>query len=445
MAREDLLNPVSEAEPCGPDLDEVGDEEYLNYLLPAEDRLPERYYDGVTGEPFDRAKLNLKAETEAIASLLERSRDLRLLCLEARFQSFVGQFGGFAEALQTMAGLLERFWPDVHPQPQDGDFTLRQNVLGGLDDWAKVIQPLHHLPLLRDKRLGAVTFRQYAVATGAAQPREEEKGIDPGEMQQALASAENREQADATYAALTAARAALKSIRSSFIDGAGYEYAPDFDRLSAFLDEAGGLFVKARPEFAGAAAPAGEEEAAGADTAGGSDGTEEGTDGAPSAFAAAAAQPAMPAGPVASHADAAAALAAAEAYFARNEPSAPALILVHQARLLIGKSLVEAIQTLLPEAADGAVIRFEAELKFQLAMPHLRTLTEAAMGGREEAGGEAQGFSATTRGEATGLVMAVENFFRAAEPSSPVPMLLAKARTYLNRDFTLILNDLLQK
>ena len=41
------------------------------------------------------------------------------------------------------------------------------------------------------------------------------------------------------------------------------------------------------------------------------------------------------------------------------------------------------------------------------------------------------------------LMAEVEHFYKAAEPSSPVPMLLAKASSFSNRDFNAILKDLI--
>ena len=41
------------------------------------------------------------------------------------------------------------------------------------------------------------------------------------------------------------------------------------------------------------------------------------------------------------------------------------------------------------------------------------------------------------------LIAEVEHFFKVAEPSSPVPMLLTKANGYANRDFNAILKDLI--
>ena len=41
------------------------------------------------------------------------------------------------------------------------------------------------------------------------------------------------------------------------------------------------------------------------------------------------------------------------------------------------------------------------------------------------------------------LMAEVEHFYKSAEPSSPVPMLLGKASGYFNRDFSAILRDLI--
>jgi type VI secretion system protein ImpA len=149
---------------------------------------------------------------------------------------------------------------------------------------------------------------------------------------------------------------------------------------------------------------------------------------------------------VRTHADASAALAAAEDYFLRMEPTAPALLLVHQARTLIGMPLIAAMELLMPESAERTVIRFEGPFKFQLDMARLRALSASAMGSSASANGAAgESYTASTRGEAADLISGVEGFFRLAEPSSPVPVLLSKARGFINRDFLAIVNDLIDK
>ena len=100
-----LLDPISEGTPCGPDLDEVGDEKYLGYVLPVAGRIPERYYKANTDEPIDRGTIKLKEELEAIGGLLRPDPRHSAACIEARFQSFVGDLSGFADCIVAIAGL----------------------------------------------------------------------------------------------------------------------------------------------------------------------------------------------------------------------------------------------------------------------------------------------------------------------------------------------------
>jgi type VI secretion system protein ImpA len=429
-----LLEPVSEREPCGPDLDEAGDDQYLNYVLAVGSRLPERFYRADTGKAVERTDIKLKDEVEAIRALLEQSRDLRLLCIEARFQSFAGELPGFADCLEAIAALLDRFWNDVHPKALDGDLTMRQNGLAGLDDFGQVIQPLQHAPLVRDRRLGPISYRQYLVASGAAATRADEVAPEVGEIQRSIASEENRASSDAAFDAIVRASKALAATREAFIESSGYDYVPNFDRLSAFLDQLLELFRTSRPELAAPLQPAGEDVAA---EASGADGPEP---------ASAPPGPPMAKGLVANHADAGAALLAVEEYFAGHEPSTPSLILIHQARLLVGKPLIQTLEILLPEAAPRAMIRIQGEINVQLSMEQLKQLTAGVPRLTNGANGEAaaaKSFAAATRAEAMTLMVEVEYFYKSAEPSSPVPMLLAKASGYFNRDFIAILKDLI--
>ena len=167
-----LLEPISEEAPCGPDLDEVGDEKYLELRVAG--RQPDSRRASTRPTPTSRSTAARSSSRKSCRSsriCLRQSRDIRLLCIEARLQSFAGDLSGFSDCIVAIAGLVERFWADVHPKAFEGDFTLRQNVLSGLDDWWQIIQPLQHLPLVRDKRAGPITYRHFAVATARAQKR----------------------------------------------------------------------------------------------------------------------------------------------------------------------------------------------------------------------------------------------------------------------------------
>jgi len=440
MRFDSLLNPVSESEPCGPDLDEIGDNQYLNYLLGADNRMPTRYLDSETGAPVDLSKIDLKADTKAIGGFLEQSRDLRLLTLDARVQSLSGQIVGFCECVQAIAELLAKYWDDVHPKAYEGDYTLRQNTVSVLDDRTTIVMPLQYAPIIRDPRAGAISLREYAVATGTAAAREGERTIDINQIMETLRSETHRGEVDAVHASLAAARKALASIQSSFDEGTNYQFTPNFDLLVDALRQLLMFIETARPDLGGngsaaaaEAAPAGE---AGAGT----------VNGTAVLSAPQAAGGRVEAIAIKSHAAAAAALLAAEQYFGRLEPSSPALILVHQARLLVGKPLVSALEALMPDTAETASIIVDTAAGFELNMTKMRAITEDYASGADGMGGDAdEPFTAETRAEASALMAGVGAFFRTVEPSSPIPMVLGRAERFMNLSFQAIIADLIPK
>jgi type VI secretion system protein ImpA len=442
MRFDSLLNPVSETEPCGPDLDEVGDNQYLNYMLGAENRIPTRYLDPVTGAPDNTIKIDLKAETKSIGEFLQQSRDLRLLTLEARFQALAGQLTGFSECLQTIAALIEKYWEDVHPRGYEGDFTLRQNMIGVLEDRKSVILPLQYAPIIRDQRAGAISLRNHAVATGAATPVEDERNLDINQIIETLRSESHRTEIDAVHASVAAARKAITTIQSAFDQATNYEYSPNFELLSGVLDQLLKFIESARPDLGGAGAEP--EETTASTGADGETGTAEGLSAAPVSRAPAKAEAVT----ITSHASAAAALLAAEQYFGRSEPSSPALILVHQARLLVGKPLVAALEALLPDNVEYASIVVDSSVGFEFSMAKMRAITEDYAATAEEAaedGDPLPDFKAETRAQAVALMNGVAGFFRSVEPSSPIPMVLGRAERFTSQTFQSIIADLMPK
>ena len=219
-------------------------------------------------------------------------------------------------------------------------------------------------------------------------------------------------------------------------------FSPQFDHLDEMLRDMISFFEEARPDLAGGEAPAEGEGAEGGEMAIGEDGMPMQ---APAGVSAASGPP-VAIGPVPNHATAKAALEAVEGYFAAVEPSAPALLLIRQAQDLIGKPLTEALDVLLPTMSSNAMVDFGSEEGFFMNVDRLRQLAayELPAGAGSIDTGPAEPVECENREQAAALISAVENFFRQTEPSSPVPILLFKAKTYLNRDFSSILSDLFQ-
>ncbi len=447
MRYDKLLEPLSDEEPCGPDLDELGDDDFINYTFGAEDRLPTRFFDTGSGAPFDRTTIDLKSEVKQISKLLETSRDVRLLSLDARFHCLAGNIIGFSEAVQATAQLLEKFWEEVHPIGTDGNFFMRQNILETLTSRITVLLPLQFATLLVDKRNGNISFRQHAITLGEVEPREGEATLDSGSISASLSSEENSDEITAMHGSIALAIKSLESIRNSFIENSGYDYAPNFDDLIEELGRYNKLLESGIPELVD------DEDD---DTSGDDDDSIEDGDGDSASGSAKPKKVAIPTSlsdgtkiDISDQASAKRALASAETYFANFEPSAPALILVHQARVLIGRPLVEALQALLPEKATSAIIKLDSDSKFEINMSRMQELSQNAAG---SASGDSvfvgpqkedAKFNAVTRIDATALILAVEGYYRACESSSPIPLLLSKARDYLTRDFSAIIKDLI--
>jgi type VI secretion system protein ImpA len=529
-----LREPISESSPCGPDLDLEMDDDYTNYMLLASGRLPSRFFDDRTGAPFDRSTIDLDAEVKAIRGFLDQTRDARLITLDLRFHALRGEVLGFSEAVQGLAILAATFWAEFHPQLEDGDIIFRMNAVEAVDDQVQVVLPLQYAPLNGPGRSGSVSLRNYLVASGEAPPREGEEGPSIDMIAQIMGDERQVEGLTATHEAIVAALAALAELRNVFLTNGGT--MPGFDRVVDVLRQMDAVIGRYRPEIAGTAA-AGDEEGE----------EEESADGTP-APRRSSARP----GAVKSHQAADAALRAAEVYFLRNEPSSPVMVLLHQARLLIGRPMVEALSALLPDSSGYAAFRFSSGREFSIGFSLMQEVTsnaleagllegeedepepepeppppapaeslpmpaqsppaleleaeappagedgyaseegdpdgedgyasaegnpdgEAATDGQSAADEAAESgeaveapatpvvpeadsqavaepppappgptrYRARTREEANDLMLAVEAFFKTAEPSSPVPLLLAKARNYLNKDFSAILGDLL--
>jgi len=435
-----ITEAVSDEQPCGPDLLASGDFEFDNATLLIEDLFPSRFLS--EGKPFDRKAIKIEPHIETLHSLLERSRDLRLIALEARLQALCGTMEGYSACLQGAAALLSEQWYDAHPVIEDGFTVDRQNSLETFSDYASICMPLMHMPIVADGKIGNVSYRTYEVACGKKDARDGEYA--PGDappatsaIVAAVQSHDNASKVEAFYAATVAAREAAGAIRRKCQLADSNPFSPDFDRLEGVLDGIRSFLEEARPDLAAdEASAADQDDPAGTETA---DDTAHSPEASQITSVASGGPTAV--GNVASHADAAAALDAVVAYFIKTEPSSPGLILVKQARLLIGKPLMAALEILLPGVADKAMIDFGSEHGFNMTVPRMKMLSEGASDNQITPSDPAA-FVVENREQASATISNVETFYRQTEPSSPVPILLFKAKTYQSRDFSAIINDL---
>jgi type VI secretion system protein ImpA len=413
---------VSEDDPCGPDLDLEGDADFMNFIAATEGQLPASYY------AFNRASIDFSAATQAAEMLLKRTLDLRLLALMAKLAILNRDVAGFAERLGNIAWLVKEHWEAANPKAEGDDYSSRIAQLTTLEDNGVVLLPLQYVPLIETNREGALSYRDQLLASGAAQPRsvtlydlrgqkqttEPEKFMPAASIERALNDVEIARLAGAVET-LTSLSASIQSINAVTTEHVGFENAVTLPKLAKLVRDMTDFLRAALVRRDPSLAPPPEAP----------------TDDAGAPSPAAAAPPAF-----ASRAEVDAALASAFGYFAASEPTSPALLLIRQAREMLGKNLYEVMKLLAPPHADAARVFVGPDGAFTVPVKSLSNAPTAAI---ESAPAE----PAATRAAAIALIDAVAAHMQKAEPSSPVPYLLDRARNLATRDFLSLLQDLL--
>lgn len=487
----DLAKPVSADDPCGPDPD--ADPDFMNVLARLEVALPTSYFrrdDEGRQLAFDRGAIDFPAAFGDLGKILKQSRDLRGFVLAGKLCLLNRDIAGFAASLGLITGYLRDHWEEIYPRAEDGDFIMREVALQGLDENATVVLPLQHAPVFTSKRLGPVMFRSHLVATGELRAGEDEQHPDAGGIAAALKEAELSD-LTAMLGHVAGIRDALLELRAIWGERLGADQAVTFPRLAGLVGQIV-TFLEAAIERK---APGTQGTAlAEAPAAGGGAATGTGT------IVVAAAPP----GACVSVAEAQAALSGCLAYFRRTEPSSPAVLLIGQAQRLIGKSLIEVIQIMFPEHVDKAMLEIGDDTKYQLPLERLggdgydagsnddssgyddessgsdddgssydeetsdetepadesdEAETETSEGADDQveeeqarpepeprqlaAAGNGAAITVASRAEAIARMKSVAAFYRHAEPSNPVPLLMDKACGLAQQDFLSLLSDIL--
>ncbi|RQR54913.1 type VI secretion system protein TssA [Burkholderia sp. Bp9126] len=317
-----LLDGVAPGAPCGANLEYEPD--FLQLQEHATPR-PEQQY-GDTVIPAEAP--DWRAVERLALALFARTKDLRVAAYLTRSWTELHGIPGYADGLAVVAGLLGRWWDDVHPRVDaDGepDPTPRCNALAevaGAHDCARAArrQPLFDGgPSVRDaERL----LDGHDEGTG-----ERERLID--------ALAQVRADGVSPLQPAHAALAALASIRTQVTAMLGGEWAPDASDVERALHR----IVQSAPPPHAAAALAGT-----------------GVDGA----APGQAEPSPPAAPADGHAwrdaevtsrdDVRIGLDKICRYFELHEPSHPAPLLLRRAQRLLALDFYEIIRDLAPES-----------------------------------------------------------------------------------------------
>ena len=416
-----IEKPISPESPCGPNPDV--DQDIQNFLAVAEGQLPASYRD------FNKKTFDAKPTLQQLQQHIGKFRDIRFLVIAAKYAILSDDLPLFAETIAALPVLLVAQWDHCHPTEAAGGNALRSAHLQSLDDKPTVVLPLQSMPLIIDKRLGAISMRSILVADKKLPPRADETALALDDIKDAFMRYEPLDHLVEIRNLLIGVKASLQQLRQIFQEKAGHDLAPMFDQLPAMADSIcaylGAILLTRSPENVPALVK--EEALVQRDNESSSETTT------------------FSAGDIISVKEASNALEAILVYYGSKEPSSPARLLVKQAHQLVGKSFVEAMRILAPGLAEETKIKIGGDQPFSLDFSQLSTLFAEGSSGEESEVGEARMFTAASRNEATSLMRKIEQFYKVTEPSSPIPLLVEQARNFVAKDFTSLLKEMAKK
>jgi type VI secretion system protein ImpA len=431
---EPLREIVSPESPCGIDLYQAGDAQYLQFDTHVALALP------VSFAKFNRKGADLARYISLVDALLRRSRDLRLMVIAAKLLILDRNLAAFANCLDLIVFHLRERWKSLNPAQGEEDAILRLVALQALDDPPHTVLPLQSVPVLASRRLGPLSLRTLLLAEGQVRPRTQAED-KPGEPENIpsladVLSGARENDPEGIADVLGIARRiveSLKAIEEIFSEKSGLIGALSLERLRGvaeplccFLESVSGNEDLPR-STASISSPSGSLghnfETSSKPPAGKIDPRFSARDNIP------------------------AALAAIERYFVQNEPSSPVRMILRQVDELYGKSFYEALTVLAPDLARRAEIRPLRDMALLLPVEHLASLLPHQQDSQPpdtaKASTKSERFSVGTRIEALTLIDAVSAHLRAVEPSSPLPLILDHARSLSGRDFLSLLQEIL--
>lgn len=324
---EELLEPISEAAPSGPNLEY--DAEFLAFERLSHGKPEQQMGDSIrAAEPPDFELLARQA-----AALLTRSKDLRIAVQLVRALSHSRGFAGLSEGAAVVHGLLERYFETVHPQldpDEDNDPTMRITAVAGLCA-ADIVAALRVRPLVVSRSFGPVTLRDFAVAAGNAAPSVEGTKLDLSSIEAAFQDSDlaAHEESAKVIKSAVAHLAGIEAVFDRETSGRG----PELGALVDLLRQAQHAVVSRLDRRIGAADSSGTEA-----TEGGHVGASPGKTG--------------PSGPIRTRDDVVRALDKICDYYVDFEPSSPLPLLLQRAKRLVFKSFLDIIRDMAPDGVS---------------------------------------------------------------------------------------------
>jgi type VI secretion system protein ImpA len=314
---EALLAPVSEEQPCGPDLSRASERSELERLIASATTVE---FDGNTGQPKPLPEIDWKPVIRRIVEQLGKTKDISLAVYLCRAGALGKQLDVVAQGTAVLNGLLERYWDTVHPRLDDLELVGRSTLCESLAHRGLFLAPLERVPVLAHPRLGVFKgsdlnrLRKNAEADAEFGPFK-------------LALNELGDQPIRTaYALLGEIDDGLRQAAGAFAAKAGGQASLNFKPTHATIGE-----LRKALSFFFIASPA--------------DAQAE-----PETSAAESADSGAPRGALNGREDVLRALDAVAEYYRRREPSSPVLPMVERAKAWVPMSFMDVLEDIAPES-----------------------------------------------------------------------------------------------
>jgi len=145
---EKLLAPVSEDEPAGPDLAYDAGRQAIEQAFETSISIDS------SGEEAAASEVDWRQVINNITAQSAQTKDVWLAVYLARAGAMSGDMETVEGGVKYLAGLLEQYWPSVHPQLEEYGFQGRKGPCDSLAGLPQFINPLTRMKILRHARLG---------------------------------------------------------------------------------------------------------------------------------------------------------------------------------------------------------------------------------------------------------------------------------------------------
>lgn len=322
MDVEELLAPVSEEAPTGPDLAYDADRGAIEQAFDSSVSV-----DSTTGEASSAAEIDWRPIIGMIEAQSGKTKDIWLAVYLSRAGARSGQLELVQTGVEYLAGLLERYWDKVHPQLEEYGFQGRKGPCESLTRRSEFLVPLERTPLLQHPRLGRFSgadFERFRAGAEAA---------DGYGLFRTVLAETPEETLTEIVGRLEAITSAIKRADAVLTANAAGDTAANFTPTYELLNQ----MTRAVQSFT--SSPAAEEEAGG-DTGAGADA---GGGGGPRI-----------AGRVETREDVIKALDAIADYYRRREPTSPVPAALHRVRDWVNLDFLALLEDIAPGSLDEA-------------------------------------------------------------------------------------------